>query len=254
MYPDSIKLPALPLKACLPDYVWSQNKKELKLQTLIVSLEVHANLSKAGKSDDLNASISYSDLTKLAQKLVQEDRKFEGGIRQVASELLQAVEAHASPVFDRTFASAVTVEQQKSLFQADHVAVSMSRPALQPRRGTETFSIRNFRVDSLIGVNDYERKARQPLFIDFEAELVPSADWEPHIVAQLIEEVRIQSLLALYLNLSTAQLDLPAFIDRNLPGRIGWEMPRKATYSRCQACHLQAICYQVCWSTSRVDP
>jgi FolB domain-containing protein len=208
MYPDSIKLSALPLKACLPDYVWSQNKKELKLQPLSVSLEVHANLSKAGKSDDLDASISYSDLTKLAQKLVQEDRKFEGGIRQVASELLQAVETHASPVFSRTFASTITVEQQKTLFQADHVAVCIAQPAQQPRQRTETFSIRNFRVDSLIGVNDYERKARQPLFIDFEAELVPSADWEPHTVAQLIEGVSLRAPLALSSDLldSTTQI------------------------------------------------
>jgi FolB domain-containing protein len=188
-FADRILLPNLPLKACLPDYAWSETKSDLKLQPVTVSLSVHADLSKAGRTDDLDASVSYSDLSKIAQKHVTEGSSFPGGIRQVAAQLLQAVEDHSFPTFQHAFASSVQVQQTKALFQADSVSVETSQPARRPAERTEVLSIHHFRVESLIGVNDFERKSRQPLLLDLDLELAPTAKWQPEQVASLIVDV-----------------------------------------------------------------
>lgn len=194
---DRITLPNALFQALLPQNTWTvsppPDKTHFSLAPLCVSLSFSTSLATAGSSDDVQHTLSYSQLYKNAQSVVcdgqQSDvKQFPGGIRQVAREIAEKTweDCPAASKKDKCTALQVTVEQPKSLLQARTLFVQHTRRSATTE---ETVGIKGYRIQTVIGVWKHERHQPQPMELDVYATLQPEATWKADAMLSVIDKV-----------------------------------------------------------------
>jgi dihydroneopterin aldolase len=171
----SVRNLQLPSGAIAPN-IWHETKEQPALGS--VSLWLRESFTSAASQDALDDStVHYGELS----KRVRANYESKDGQRSALNGMFQAAEHMArKPKPDgndkfvaRRIAARLTLPKASAF--GDELAMSEVR--LYDEKGTKTngfatFSCKNLRIPTLIGVNAYERKGRQPLVVDFAVDLV----------------------------------------------------------------------------------
>jgi dihydroneopterin aldolase len=171
----SVRNLQLPSGAIAPN-IWHETKEQPALGS--VSLWLRESFTSAASQDALDDStVHYGELS----KRVRANYENKDGQRSALNGMFQAAEHMArkpKPDGNDKFVAkriAARLTLPKASAFGDELALSEVR--LYDEKGTKThtfatFSCKNLRIPTLIGVNAYERKGRQPLVVDFAVDLV----------------------------------------------------------------------------------
>lgn len=187
---DRIILPKARFEVNLPQITWTHKNQAFGLSPVEVNLELETDLSAAGKSDKIGETLSYSDLYKAAKDVAcnnktvsssSGERTFKGGIQQLASEIAQSIQ------LPRSSSIKVHVSRPNSLLTAAGIFVTHQRD--QSGNVNEEVGINRFRIQSMIGLWEYERHQPQPMELDVRCILKPGASWAIDAMLAVVEQV-----------------------------------------------------------------
>jgi dihydroneopterin aldolase len=177
----------LPSGAIAPN-IWLERKEQPALAS--VSLWLRNSFTSAASQDALDDStVHYGELS----KKVRAGCTGEEGQRSALEAVLQAAEHMArkpKPDGDKFVAKRIAAKVTLPKASAFGDALTLSEVRTYDERGSKTggfrtFACKNLKVPTLIGVNAYERKGRQPLVVDFaldfDSEMYESLSSEQHM-------------------------------------------------------------------------
>lgn len=171
----SVRNLQLPSGAIAPN-IWHETKQQPALAS--VSLWLRESFTSAASQDALDDStVHYGELSKRVRAVYES----KAGQASALNGMFQAAEHMArkpKPDGNDKFVAkriAARLSLPKASAFGDELAMSEVRLYDETGKKTgnfATFSCRNLRVPTLIGVNAYERKGRQPLVVDFAVDFV----------------------------------------------------------------------------------
>jgi dihydroneopterin aldolase len=168
----SIRNLQLPSGVIAPN-IWHETKEQPALAT--VSLWLRESFTSAASQDALDDStVHYGELSKRVRAIYES----KDGQRSALDGMFQAAEHMArKPKSDRFVAKRIAARLTLPKASAFGEELAMSEVRLYDEKGTmtplfATFSCKDLRIPTLIGVNAYERKGRQPLVVNFAIDLV----------------------------------------------------------------------------------
>jgi FolB domain-containing protein len=150
---DVIFVDNLQLKCKLGIDRWEKHR----LQPVVISLKLVLDLKQAGLTDQLNDSVSYSDIVKVVSKLVESKRYL--SLESLAVSILDSI---SSDCFEKL---SVNVEKPKALLHAKTVGIHMSRSKSDDTNNDYIY-IKQLCVPTIIGVNSWEREEKQNVIAD----------------------------------------------------------------------------------------
>lgn len=165
----SVRNLQLPSGAIAPN-IWLERREQPALAS--VSLWLRNSFTSAASQDALDDStVHYGELS----KRVRAGCAGEEGQRLALEAVFQAAEhmAHKSkPDGDKFVAKRIAAKVTLPKASAFGDALTLSEVRTYDAKGAKTggfrtFACKNLKVPTLIGVNAYERKGRQPLVVDF---------------------------------------------------------------------------------------
>ena len=165
--PDIVSVRALTLTTHIGHDIWYRNRP----QPAIVSLSLYTDISQAGATDKVTASIHYGALTKAVSAHISESS---------SDNLIEFVDGVAQCCFEKGGAQEkvkIVAELPEALTMAEGVGIEAYRQRYGqgPETSTDTARIpgfgdalfvRDLRVPCIIGVNDPERKEKQVVVIN----------------------------------------------------------------------------------------
>jgi FolB domain-containing protein len=172
---DQITVSELSLQPRLAGWAWAPDTP--RILPVKLTLAYMTDVSRAGASDDLTNSISYSevsdkivqlagsktwrDLWELAQKVADLTLEFEGttGDEEVT----------------------VRLEHPSALLGAESAGLEITRAKARRTDRDDDIFIRGFKVDTVIGVNPAERTRKQPVILNLEGRLPPGTERGPWV-------------------------------------------------------------------------
>ncbi|GAB7322652.1 hypothetical protein MBLNU13_g03559t1 [Cladosporium sp. NU13] len=183
----SVRNLQLPSGAIAPN-IWLERKEQPALAS--VSLWLRNSFTSAASQDALDDStVHYGELS----KRVRAGCTGEEGQRSALEAVFQAAEHMArkpKPDGDKFVAKRIAAKVTLPKASAFGDALTLSEVRTYDAKGAKTggfrtFTCKNLKVPTLIGVNAYERKGRQPLVvdfaIDFDSEAYESLGSEQHM-------------------------------------------------------------------------
>jgi dihydroneopterin aldolase len=165
----SVRNLQLPSGAIAPN-IWLERKEQPALAS--VSLWLRNSFTSAASQDALDDStVHYGELS----KRVRAGCTFQEGQRSALEAVLAAAEHMArkpKPGGDKFVAKRIAAKVTLPKASAFGDALTLSEVRTYDAKGAKTggfrtFTCKNLKVPTLIGVNAYERKGRQPLVVDF---------------------------------------------------------------------------------------
>jgi dihydroneopterin aldolase len=165
----SVRNVQLPSGAIAPN-IWLETKEQPALAS--VSLWLRDSFTSAASQDALDDStLHYGELSKRVRAACTSEE----GQRSALEAVFQAAEHMArkpKPDEDKFVAKRVAAKLTLPKASAFGEALTLSEVKLYDEKGSKTggfrtFACKNLKVPTLIGVNAYERKGRQPLVVDF---------------------------------------------------------------------------------------
>jgi dihydroneopterin aldolase len=171
----SVRNLQLPLPVIAPN-IWHETKEQPALAS--VSLWLRDSFTSAASQDALDDStVHYGQLSKLVRSYYEHKDGQVSGARNIIS-AAEHMASKRKPNGDENFVAkriAARLTLPKASAFGDELAMSSVR--LYNEEGGvahmySTFSCKNLRIPTLIGVNAYERKGRQPLVVDFALDIV----------------------------------------------------------------------------------
>jgi dihydroneopterin aldolase len=165
----SVRNLQLPSGAIAPN-IWLERKEQPALAS--VSLWLRNSFTSAASQDALDDStVHYGELS----KRVRAGCTGEEGQRSALEAVFQAAEHMArkpKPDGDNFVAKRIVAKVTLPKASAFGDALTLSEVKTYDAKGSKTggfrtFACKNLKVPTLIGVNAYERKGRQPLVVDF---------------------------------------------------------------------------------------
>lgn len=209
----SVRNLQLPSGAIAPN-IWLERKEQPALAS--VSLWLRNSFTSAASQDALDDStVHYGELS----KRVRAGCTGEEGQRSALEAVLQAAEHMArkpKPDGDKFVAKRIAAKVTLPKASAFGDALTLSEVRTYDAKGAKTggfrtFTCKNLKVPTLIGVNAYERKGRQPLVvdfaIDFDSKVFESLGSEQHMdvlfpIERELVEVRTLSAICVRGNCS----------------------------------------------------
>lgn len=165
----SVRNVQLPSGVIAPN-IWLETKEQPALAS--ASLWLRSSFTSAASQDALDDStVHYGELS----KRVRAGCTSEDGQRSALEAVFQAAEHMAcksKPDGDKFVAKRIAAKLTLPKASAFGEALTLSEVKLYDEKGSKTggfrtFACTNLKVPTLIGVNAYERKGRQPLVVDF---------------------------------------------------------------------------------------
>jgi dihydroneopterin aldolase len=165
----SVRNIQLPSGAIAPN-IWLETKEQPALAS--VSLWLRDSFTSAASQDALDDStVHYGELSKRVRAACSSEE----GQRSALEAMFKAAEhmAHKpKPEGDKFVAKRIAATLTLPKASAFGEALKLSEVKLYDEKGSRTggfrsFACKNLGVPTLIGVNAYERKGRQPLVVDF---------------------------------------------------------------------------------------
>lgn len=173
---DCIKVPSIPLTVNLPGYAWSPEKPST--QPILVTASIKTNVSLSGATDNLDHTVSYSDLPKLFNEGI--DKNWD--LCSLAKHFHTIVDKQCSQTAPSGYTASVKIETPKVLLQAANSGVE------QHKEESEIF-IERIHISTIIGVRPHERKTEQVVLVDVRAVPLPEWDWRFQPVEQAVIDV-----------------------------------------------------------------
>ena len=161
---SGIYLNKLRFSASVGEDAWGRKKT----QPVILTIKLSMDLEPGGKTDDINRTMSYSDVCKQVLSLVEREGHFNGlvklhdAIRGLAFNeqmYLSYISSHLPKAILRSEAG---IELQS---RYDIEYWDKTRTSYESRRENETWFIRDLKIPCVIGVNPHERLARQMVVV-----------------------------------------------------------------------------------------
>ena len=171
----SIRNLQLPSGVIAPN-IWHETKEQPALAS--VSLWLRESFTSAASQDALDDStVHYGELSKRVRAIYESkdgQTSAVNGMFKAAEHMARKPKPDGNDKFVAKRIAAKLTLPKASAF-GDELAMSEVR--LYDEKGTKTnsfvtFSCKNLRIPTLIGVNAYERKGRQPLVVNFAIDLV----------------------------------------------------------------------------------
>ena len=188
--PDRVRVTGLRLTANLRGHAWSAT--EAVQQPLVLDIALHADLSRAGASDDIAASISYVDLLRRAREVVESRGEAWADLNAVAEDVAGSVLAQATPT---DAAVDLVLRQPNAVMHADVAELHVRRRRGGRRREDplDRLRILGLRLNTVLGLLDAERHRAQPLVVDIAAELKPTQRVSSTELGDAVSQVRPKS-------------------------------------------------------------
>lgn len=173
----SVRNVQLPSGAIAPN-IWLEAKEQPALAS--VSLWLRNDFTSAASQDALDDStVHYGELSKRVRAACSNEE----GQRSALNAIFQAAEHMArkpKPEGDKFVAKRIAARLALPKASAFGEGLSMSEVRLYSEKGERTGGFRTFvckdlRVPTLIGVNAYERKGRQPVAVNFAVDFADEA-------------------------------------------------------------------------------
>lgn len=172
---DLIRVPSIPLTVDLPGYAWSKEKSSK--QPILVTATIKTNVALPGATDDLDHTVSYSDLPKVFEKVTSKAWE----LRPLARHLHSLVDDLCKTSAPKGYSVGIRIEQPKALLHAANAGIQLSDRA-------QVF-IDQIHITTVIGVREHERKADQVVLVDVKATPSESWNWQMQPLEQAVIDV-----------------------------------------------------------------
>ncbi|KAG8714048.1 trifunctional dihydropteroate synthetase [Ceratobasidium sp. 394] len=166
---DLIIVDGLSVHAALGASHWPRPGVEHKLQPLVLSITVPQNLAQAGAGDNLEESVSYGSICKVAEACAHEKGKF------------SSVEALAAGIASSCFSTFSSVHEVRSVIEKQRALLHAQGAGVQSvhrRTGgpiNDTYFVRDLELSTIIGMHPWERVEKQLVRINLQWTLAPSS-------------------------------------------------------------------------------
>jgi dihydroneopterin aldolase len=186
----SVRNVQLPSGAIAPN-IWLETKEQPALAS--VSLWLRDSFTSAASQDALDDStVHYGELSKRVRTACTSEegqRSALEGVFQAAEHMARKPKSEGDKFVAKRIAAKLTLPKASAFGEA----LTLSEVKLYDEKGSKTggfrtFACKNLKVPTLIGVNAYERKGRQPLVMDF------ALDFDSHSYESLSSEQHMDML------------------------------------------------------------
>ncbi|CAE7176849.1 unnamed protein product [Rhizoctonia solani] len=170
--PDLIIVDGLSIHTTLGASHWPRPGVEQKIQPLVLSITVPLSLAQSGTVDNLDESVSYGSICKVAEACASQKGKFS------SVELLSTGLAEACfSAFKSIHQVQSVIEKRRALLHAKGAGVK----SVRHREGTEqqTYFVRELELSTIIGLHPWERMEKQLVRINLEWTLAPTTTLPP---------------------------------------------------------------------------
>jgi FolB domain-containing protein len=186
---DQITVSELSLQPRLAGWAWEPDVPRILPVKLTLTYET--DVSRAGASDDLTHSISYSGVS---EKIVQmAGSKTWGDLWELAQKVAGlALESEGTSGAEEV---TVRLEHPRAVLGAESAGLEIVRAREKDIARDDIIFVRGFRADTVIGVNPAERTREQPIILNLTGRLpsgTESGPWADHArtLVQAAKQVR----------------------------------------------------------------
>ncbi|CAE6487243.1 unnamed protein product [Rhizoctonia solani] len=170
--PDLIIVDGLSVHTTLGASHWPRPGVEQKLQPLVLSIIVPLSLAQSGTVDNLDESVSYGSICKVAEACASEKGKF------------SSVESLSKGIADACFDAFRSINEVRSVIEKRRAllhAQGAGIKSVQLRQGTEnqTYFVRSLELSTIIGLHPWERLEKQLVRLDLEWSLESNVSLPP---------------------------------------------------------------------------
>ncbi|QRV98970.1 hypothetical protein RhiJN_26989 [Ceratobasidium sp. AG-Ba] len=170
---DLIIVDGLSVHAALGSSHWPRPGVEQKLQPLLLSITVPHNLSQAGVVDNLEESVSYGSICKVAEACAHEKGKFSS-----VESLAAGIANSCFTKFPSVHEVQSVIEKQRALLHAQGAGVQ----TLHRRTGEKeevVYFVRDLELSTIIGLHPWERVEKQLVRINLQWTLASNDPTHP---------------------------------------------------------------------------
>ncbi|KDN47591.1 hypothetical protein RSAG8_03381, partial [Rhizoctonia solani AG-8 WAC10335] len=170
--PDLIIVDGLSIHTTLGASHWPRPGVEQKLQPLVLSITVPLSLAQSGTVDNLDESLSYGSICKVAEACASQKGKF-SSVESLSSGLADA----CFGAFKSVHEVQSVIEKRRALLHAKGAGVK----SIRLREGTEqqTYFVRELELSTIIGLHPWERVDKQFVRINLEWTIAPTTSLPP---------------------------------------------------------------------------
>ncbi|CAE6483868.1 unnamed protein product [Rhizoctonia solani] len=170
--PDLIIVDGLSIHTTLGASHWPRPGVEQKLQPLVLSITVPLSLAQSGAVDNLDESVSYGSICKVAEACASQKGKF-SSVESLSTGLADA----CFNAFKSIHEVQSVIEKRRALLHAKGAGVK----SVRFRDGTEkqTYFVRELELSTIIGLHPWERVEKQLVRINLEWTLASKATLPP---------------------------------------------------------------------------
>ncbi|CAE6492857.1 unnamed protein product [Rhizoctonia solani] len=170
--PDLIIVDGLSIHTTLGASHWPRPGVEQKLQPLVLSITVPLSLAQSGTVDNLDESVSYGSICKVAEACASQKGKF-SSVESLSTGLAEA----CFGAFKSINQVRSVIEKRRALLHAKGAGVKSVR--LREGTETQTYFVRELELSTIIGLHPWERVEKQLVRINLEWSLEPTATLPP---------------------------------------------------------------------------
>ncbi|KAG9126866.1 trifunctional dihydropteroate synthetase [Ceratobasidium sp. 392] len=166
---DLIIVDGLSVHAALGTSHWPRPGVEQKLQPLVLSITVPHDLAQASVVDNLEESVSYGSICKVAEACAHEKGKF-SSVEALAAGIASSCFSKFSSVHEVR----AVIEKQRALLHAQGAGVqSVCRRA--DDSANDIYFVRDLELSTIIGLHPWERVEKQLVRINLHWTLAPNS-------------------------------------------------------------------------------
>ncbi|KAL5639783.1 hypothetical protein ACGC1H_006382 [Rhizoctonia solani] len=165
--PDLIIVDGLSIHTTLGASHWPRPGVEQKLQPLVLAITVPLSLAQSGTVDNLDESVSYGSICKVAEACASQKGKF-SSVESLSTGLAEA----CFGAFKSIHEVQSVIEKRRALLHAKGAGVKSVR--LREGTETQTYFVRELELSTIIGLHPWERVDKQLVRINLEWTLAPT--------------------------------------------------------------------------------
>lgn len=160
--PDLIVVDGLVVHTTLGASHWPRPGVESKLQPLVLSIIVPHPLANASVSDNLDESVSYGSICKVAEACAHQRGKFSS-----VEDLAEGIAKSCFDAFRSVDEVRSRIEKRRALLHAQGAGVSSVKRREGEGEGN-TYFVRELELSTIIGLHPWERVETQKVRINLE--------------------------------------------------------------------------------------
>ncbi|KAG8728121.1 trifunctional dihydropteroate synthetase, partial [Ceratobasidium sp. 428] len=222
---DLIIIDGLSVHAALGFSHWPRPGVEQKLQPLVLSITVPHNLAQASVVDNLEESVSYGSICKVAEACAHEKGKFSS-----AEALAAGIASSCFSKFSSVHEVRSVIEKRRALLHAQGAGVQSIHYRTRGNSPNNTYFVRDLELSTIIGLHPWERVEKQLVRINLQWSIAPDSPALPSTgfdfrglvthVSDLIINSSYQTVESLATSIARASLEAGQNIDE-ITVRVG---------------------------------